>query len=43
VSRKFVYAQAGLANAALDEAFPSAANDGERVLFEWKVTCYDPR
>src|SRR3954465_7975151 len=38
VSRKFVYAQAGLASAALDGAFPSAANDGEPVLFEWKVT-----
>lgn len=38
VSRKFVYTQTGRASAALDEAFSTAANDDEKVLFEWKVT-----
>lgn len=40
VSRKFVYEQAHRANVSLDAAFPTAANDDEKVLFEMKVTRY---
>ena len=38
VSRKFVYAQSLRASTALTEAFSVAANDEEKVLFEWVVT-----
>jgi hypothetical protein len=38
VSRKFVYEQTHRANVALDAAFPTAANDDEKALFEVKVT-----
>ncbi|MBW8832321.1 MAG: hypothetical protein JF606_23515 [Burkholderiales bacterium] len=38
MSRKFVYEQTHRANVALDAAFPTAANDAEKVLFEVKVT-----
>ena len=38
VSRKFVYAQAAKASAALDEAFAPAAGEGPDVLFHLPVT-----
>jgi len=38
VSRKFAYAQTQRAGAALDEAFATAANDEEKVLFELTIT-----
>ena len=38
VSRKFVYAQSLRESTALTEAFWVAANDEDKVLFEWVVT-----